>query len=299
MNWDALACAARRSRRARGGAPTRSWDAARLGLPDSFVKVAVGGDGGAVWSGRIPNHQVPGDHRASAIYLPPGYRPGTRYPVVYLLSGMAGTPSSFYDGLKLADVADSLIAAREMPPFVGVMPIAGPALDPNSGEWGGGWEDYVIRDVVPWVDAHLATIPSPVGRALAGLCAGGDGAVDIGLRHPGMFGTLESWEGYFAPVFRDGPFVDATRGVLDEHDPTLLVRRQARSLLRAGVRFYVSVGGNHAEILRKGSLDFAQELASLHLQHELWLLPPPKQGHFWSATLPSALVYAGAAFPKV
>ena len=59
-----------------------------------------------------------------------------------------------------------------------------------------------MRDVVPWVDAHLPTMPTLSGRVLAGLSADGYGAVDIGLRHRGLFGTLEAWSGYFTP-FRD------------------------------------------------------------------------------------------------
>ena len=34
----------------------------------------------------------------------------------------------------------------------------------------------------------------------------------------------------------------------------------------------------------------------LRLPHELWLFPRSEQGHFWRATLPSALAYADAAF---
>jgi enterochelin esterase-like enzyme len=266
------------------------------GLPSSFVQASSGADGGTVWVGRIPDTEARWDLRNSAVYLPPGYRPDRRYPVVYLLHGMRGSPSSFYVGLRLADVADAAISSGAVPPFVAVMPVAGPVVDPDSGEWAGVWEDYVVHDVVPWVDAHLPTVAAPQGRALAGLCAGGFGAVDIGLRHPGIFGTLESWQGYFAPVFRDGPFARASLAALAAHTPALLVRRDAATLRGAGVRFYLSVGGNHGAVLRRWTLGFAGELSALGLQHRLWLLPPEQRGHFWSATLPSALAYAGAGF---
>ncbi len=260
-----------------------------------WTQAATGPDGGSVWLGRIPNTFV-ADNRLSALYLPPGYDPRRRYPVVYLLHGMRGSPSSIVDGLHLADVADGLIATGSTP-FIAVIPVAGPTVHPNSGEWAGVWEDYLVRDVVSWTDANLPTIASPAGRALEGLCAGGYGALDIGLRHPGIFGTLGSWEGYFAPVFRDGPFVAASAAQLRAHDPSLLVRSEAPTLRRAGVRFYVSVGGNHGHIRRAWSLAFARELHTLHLPHDLWLLPRRRRGHFWSATLPSALAYAAAAFP--
>jgi S-formylglutathione hydrolase FrmB len=265
-------------------------------LPSGWSQVGTGPDGGTVWQGRIPNIVVPWDERPSAVYLPPGYDPTRRYPVVYLLHGMRGHPSSIWNGMRLATVADTLIVTGEMKPFIAVMPVAGPTVNPDSGEWAGVWEDYVVQDVVPWVDANLPTLPGARNRALEGLCAGGYEAVDIGLRHPGLFGTLGSWEGYFAPEFRDGPFVHASSADLDAHDPVLLVRRLAHVLRDGGVRFYISVGGNHGPVLRRWSLSFAAELSALHLPHELWLLPPAERGHFWGATLPSALLYAGAGF---
>jgi enterochelin esterase-like enzyme len=260
-----------------------------------FAQVASGPAGGTVWSGRIPNTFVASDRRPSAIYLPPGYDPERRYPVVYLLHGMRGSPSSIYRGMRLATVADRLIASGAAP-FIAVLPVAGPVVDPDSGEWAGVWEDYVVDDVVPWVDAHLPTIATQSGRALEGLCAGGFGAIDIGLRHPGLFGTLGSWEGYFAPIFRDGPFVGAPEAELVAHDPSVLVRSETASLKRDGVRFYVSAGGDHGHILRRMTIAFARELRTLRLPHELWLLPASERGHFWRATLPSALAYADAAF---
>lgn len=265
------------------------------GLPGGWFVTSTGPDGGTVWQGRIPNTFARWDHRASAVYLPPAYDPARSYPVIYLLHGMAGNPYSFVDGLHFASVADGLIG-HGVQPFIAVMPVAGPVVDPNLGEWAGIWERYLVYDVVPWVDAHLPAIRAPYGRALEGLCAGGYGAIDIGLRHPGLFGTLGSWDGYFAPVFRDGPFVHAGRADLAAHDPTLLVRREAPALRRAHVRFYVSVGGNHGAVLRVWSLEFADELARLRLSHELWLLPPADTGHFWGSTMPSALEYAADAF---
>jgi hypothetical protein len=208
---------------------------------------------------------------------------------------MRGSPSEFWDSLRLADVADELISSGGSPPFIAVMPVAGPLVNPDGGEWAGVWEDYLVRDVLPWVDANLPTLPDARDRALEGLCAGGYGAVDIGLRHPGIFGTLGSWEGYFAP-FRDGPFVHATPAELAAHDPSLLVRREAPRLRRAGVRFYLSAGGNHGPVRSAWTLAFARELTALHIGHELWRMPERDRGHFWSATVPSALAYAAAGF---
>jgi hypothetical protein len=119
--------------------------------------------------------------------------------------------------------------------------------------------------------------------------------VNTGLRNPRLFGTLEAWEGYFAPVFKDGPFAHASPASLAANNPTLLLRREAPMLRTLGTHFYVSVGGNHGSVLRRWSLDFASLLTRLRIQHELWLLPRSERGHFWRATVPSALAYAAAA----
>lgn len=269
--------------------------AAVLGLGPGWSQTATGPDGGTLWSGRIQNTYESWDSRPSDVYLPPGYDPANRYPVLYLLHGLQGNPSEYWVSLHLLDRLDGLIASGGARPFVVVTPVGGQVVDPNAGEWAGGWEDYVVHDVVPWVDQHVSTIASPSGRALEGLCAGGYGAVDIGLRHPGVFGTLGSWEGYFTP-FRDGPLAHATRTELAAHDPALLVRREASVLRRSGVRFYVSVGGNHGPVRWTWTVAFAHELQRLRLQHELWRMPPADRGHFWNATVPSALAYVAQGF---
>lgn len=259
-----------------------------------WTQVATGPDGGTVWTGRIPNTYVRWDQRPSTIYLPPGYDPAKRYPVLYLLHGLEGSPAEYWNALHLTQQLDGSIASGALP-FIVVTPVGGQVVDPNKGEWAGVWEQYVVHDVVPWVDAHLATIPSAGGRVLEGLSAGGYGAVDIGLRHPGLFGGLGSWDGYFTPL-RDGPLARATHAQFLQHDPVVLVREEARQLRHTGTRFYVSAGGNHGAVRTSGSIAFAHELARLRLPHELWLMPAADRGRFWSATVPSALHFAVVAF---
>ena len=132
----------------------------------------------------IPNRADPGHPRASLVYLPPGVKPSLRYPGLYLLHGLRGSPYSFVGGLRLAAVADTLIHARRVHPFIAVMPPAGqsPQFD---GEWTGAWERYVVHDVLPWSERHLPLSRERRARTLAGFSAGAYGAVDMGLRHPG------------------------------------------------------------------------------------------------------------------
>ena len=214
--------------------------------------------------GRLLHGTFPGTVRAGYVYLPPRFDPAKRYPVAYLLHGMPGSPSEYPDGTKLGTFADAAIAAGLVRPFIGVIPAAGTTPRYN-GEWAGRWEDALVDDVLPWVDRTLPTIAAPTGRVIAGLSAGGYGAVDIGLRHPSLFGAIESWSGYFDPL-RDGPFKDAGSALLAANDPTLLVRHDAPRLRAARVRFFVSTGPAHSHwIPRNASLRFAAELRALGL----------------------------------
>jgi len=164
-----------------------------------FARVQVGPAGGTVWKGTVPGESAGARGRPTFVYLPPGYSPSRRYPVAYLLHGMPGGPTSYVYSLHLAERADALIASGRTRPFIAVCPPAGTHHGYYSGEWAGVWEDYLVRRVVPWVDTNLPTVASAAGRVLAGLSAGGFGAVSIGLRHLGVFGVLESWSGYFHP----------------------------------------------------------------------------------------------------
>jgi putative esterase len=196
--------------------------------------------------------------------------------------------------MRLPTAADGLIASGAAP-FIAVMAVAGPTVhEPGRvGRRLGGRPRARCRAVGR---PELADDRNPRGRALEGLCAGGFGAVDIGLRHPGVFEMLGSFEGYFAPVFRDGPFAGATKADLRAHDPSVLLDREAPALRRRGVRFYLSAGGNHGHVRARWTVAFADELRTLRLPRELWLSPFAEIKHFWRATLPSALVYADAAF---
>jgi putative tributyrin esterase len=249
-----------------------------------FSLLTTGPHGGQVLEGTIP-----GTLRPACIYLPPGYDPSRRYPVVYLLHGLPGSPTEYVFGTRIATFADIGIAAHRLRPFIAVMPPAGDTAA-YGGEWAGPWERELVQRVIPWVDAHLAADRAASGRILAGLSAGGYGALDIGLRHPRLFGTLESWSGYFAPL-HDGPFKNAGAPTLAANDPVLLARAQAPELRAAGMHFFVSTGPQHSRrILPASSRGFAGELRSLGLRVEFRTVPTLRRE--WRAQLDAGLTWA-------
>jgi enterochelin esterase-like enzyme len=88
---------------------------------------------------------------------------------------------------------DSLVAATAIPEFLVIMPDANNALEASfyaNSPVTGGWEDFVVRDLVGSIDRTYRTDGRAVRRAIAGHSMGGFGALALGFRHPATFGLI-------------------------------------------------------------------------------------------------------------
>ena len=54
----------------------------------------------------------------------------------------------------------------------------------------GDWEDFVVSELVQYVDSHYRTIPNRASRGLAGHSMGGYGTVRLGMQHPEVFSSF-------------------------------------------------------------------------------------------------------------
>lgn len=127
-------------------------------------------------------------HTTYRIMLPGGYDSSSRrYPVLYMLHGVAGD-SSEWQSIGLLDAADRMMQRGEIDPFLIVLPNGGARYWVNHAS-GARWADYVVDDVVRQVDRDFRTVTSPRGRAIGGLSMGGEGAMRIAMTRPGVFGT--------------------------------------------------------------------------------------------------------------
>jgi enterochelin esterase-like enzyme len=261
-------------------------------LLPSFVEIGQGPAGGTIWQGVIRNGAYPRSSRLSLVYFPPSFSAQRRYPTLYVLHGFRGSPYSIANGLRFATFADDAIVAGQVRPFLAVMPPAG-LTSRFSGEWTGVWERYVVEDVVPWSDRNLPALRLRAARAIAGLSAGGYGAADIGLRHAALFGTIESWSGYFSAP-HDGSLRHASAKQRAANDPTMLAKGEAALLRRLRTRFFLSCGFRDPVTLLR-SIQFARVLAALGVRHRTFFAPGRHDGRFWESQLPAALHYA---FPE-
>jgi putative tributyrin esterase len=138
-----------------------------------------------------------------AVYLPPGYGAGGRYPVIYYLHGLPATSDTF---LAFGFVPSTLEQRGLRSIVVAPQGARDGDSDPEYLDWGPGrnWETAIAEELPAYVDAHYRTIHGRSGRALIGLSAGGYGAFLLTLHHLQSFAVVESWSGYFHPTDPSG-----------------------------------------------------------------------------------------------
>jgi enterochelin esterase-like enzyme len=128
------------------------------------------------------------------VYLPPSYgtQPNRRYPVVYFLHGYGIGAEAYWNLMTVPQSAEAAVAAgaKEM---ILVHPdsftVHNGSMYSNSPTTG-NWEDFVVEDLVGYVDSHYRTVANRASRGLAGHSMGGYGAFRIGMKFPGIFSSL-------------------------------------------------------------------------------------------------------------
>lgn len=136
------------------------------------------------------------------VYLPPNYEEDKHYPSVYVLTGFTGRGKMLLNDAafspNFAERMDKLINDGTIKPMIAVLPDCfthyGGSQYINSSATG-NYEDYLIREIVPFIDANVRTIKDKNSRAVMGKSSGGYGALIMAMRHSDIFGLACSTSG--------------------------------------------------------------------------------------------------------
>jgi putative tributyrin esterase len=137
------------------------------------------------------------------VILPSDYGTSVRrYPVLLLLHGLTG---HYTDWVMNTNV---VLYARKYPLII-VMPEGGDGWYTNGVAPNDRWEDYIFKEVIPYMNSHYRTLPETRSWAVAGLSMGGYGALKFGLKYPGQFAVAASMSGALnAPMVKDSEMGD-------------------------------------------------------------------------------------------
>ncbi|MDQ3131902.1 MAG: esterase family protein [Acidobacteriota bacterium] len=152
----------------------------------------------------VLKNNSPGDEyvRDVIVYLPPDYDENKKYPTVYALTGFTGRGRMMLNDSAFtpnyAERMDKLIASGAIKPMIAVLPDCfthyGGSQYINSSATG-DYEDYLTREIVPFVDENFRTIRDKNSRAVMGKSSGGYGALIMAMRHSDIFGLACSTSG--------------------------------------------------------------------------------------------------------
>jgi Putative esterase len=169
-----------------------------------------------------------GQKRDVYVYVPPGYDPAKRYPLVIWLHGLNQDETSF---LEIAPKFDQAMVAGILPKFVAVAPDGTannrvglrepPTLYLNSPL--GRFADFITFDVWNHVVTHYSIRPERQAHVLAGASMGAFGAYNLGIKHKDHFGVIA---GVLPPInLRYADFDPNCFGWVTEYQPNAVVAR--------------------------------------------------------------------------
>ena len=166
--------------------------------------------------------KVTGAWRRAYVYTPPGYDRDqkTRYPVLYLQHGAGENETSWIKQGRANLILDNLIAAKRARPMLVVMetgyatklgatPVQGPTGTPAIPN---AFEQVLIEDLIPTIDAEYRTLPDRATRAMAGLSMGGNQTLQITSAHLDKF----AWIGAFSAPMRNFDIKTSLNGVFND-----------------------------------------------------------------------------------
>lgn len=195
----------------------------------------------------------PKNRRQVKVYLPPGYEEdaNARYPTVFFSDGM-----EYLERAKADVIADNLIAAKTIRPVILVF-IA--PLDRVKEYWmNKSYVEYMVREVVPKIDARYRTIRQSSARAITGASLGGLIAAYAATLRADIFGKVLGQSSSF--MLNSGRMIE-----------------MVLKTVRLGIEWYLEVGRYEPLLQSNRRMKKALDAKGYRLGYAEW-----NAGHNWT-----------------
>ncbi|MFO0984732.1 MAG: alpha/beta hydrolase-fold protein [Planctomycetota bacterium] len=260
-----------------------------------------------------------GKAQGYAVYLPPGYsEDGNPYPVVIFLHGMWEDERRFEQRIEGNKIIDKLIDEHQITPVI----VAIPNGDRSSfftnyfKDSGKNYEDMVVKDFVPFIDAHYNTFGQREGRAITGSSMGGYGAFKMAFKHPDLFVSVATHSAALLPEDMDKMPERARRMMEnprfkqmlapvfgDPVDPKFWKDNNPFFLVHNGnatkMQIQLDCGLQDEWGFHEGAKAFHELLDSLKIPHEFGLYPGDHGTGYLKANLYRSFVFHDKAFARL
>ena len=160
----------------------------------------------------------------------------------------------------------------------------------QTSEWGNSFdqrqlmESFVASDLVTYVDQHYRTLSDAAHRGIGGLSMGAFGATNIAVHHPTIFGTVIALGGYYR-----------AEGAIWGNDAATLLANSPLDVLphdKRAWQLHIFLGAaTHDQPYYTYTMQFMQELASLHIPYHFDLQTGYHAWRVWQVQLYDALAW--------
>lgn len=249
--------------------------------------------------------------RAYTIYLPKDYETNKdkKYPILYLLHGMSGVNTSWFENEKVREVQDQLSASGESVDMIIVSPNAGG--DPKT-EWNGyfdmpGWnyEQFFFKEFLPHIESTYRVIGNKKNRAIAGLSMGGGGSTGYAQKHSDLFSSVYAMSALMnipnpeaaSAQSKDDKFGLLTKSVI-ENSCVEYVRKAGETQKEQlkSISWFVDCGDD--DFLLDANIDFFRAMRDAKIPVELRIRDGAHDSLYWHSALYICLPFVSRNFNR-
>jgi S-formylglutathione hydrolase FrmB len=255
---------------------------------------------------KILGHPVP-----YCVILPSDYDANktSDYPALYFLHGLGGNEQLLLNSGGLNMIQD-LRDQKRIGEFLIVAPGAGRSFYINSRDGKVRYEDFFIREFLPYIESHYRVRAERKARGITGVSMGGYGALRFALRYPELFAAVSAHSPALIEtlpnikVSRDqavavaevlgkafGSPVDAA--FWQRQSPFTIVKDGPRP---AALRIYFDCGTDDEFGFNKGNAQFDQLLTARGILHEFHLYPGGHDWDYFAEHLPASFEFQSRGF---
>ena len=247
------------------------------------------------------------------VYLPADYNTSSRYyPVVYLLHGYTDNDMGWLQFGEINRFADKAIADGTIPPMIIVTPDAGVSWYINNYDGSVKYEDFFIKEFIPFIESQYRIRKAKRYRGVAGLSMGGYGTLIYAMKYPELFSAAAPLS---AAVYTDEQVVnfsqerwDKVEGVLfgkglkgkarltehfKDNSPLHMLDNLDVNKIKT-VRYYFDCGDD--DNLSLGNCEMHIKMKALGIPHEFRMRDGKHNWIYWRSGIVDALEFIGQRF---
>lgn len=247
------------------------------------------------------------------IYLPADYDKSNRnYPVLYLLHGYTDDETGWTQFGESHMIADKTIQSGEAAPMIIVMPDGGVSWYINSFDGKVKYEDFFVKEFVPFIDATYRTRVKKNYRAIAGLSMGGFGTFTMATKYPELFAAAaplsagvftdaeiiampeDNWNNVFGILY--GKDLKGAARLNDHYNKNSILK-----IIETGntddlkkVRYFIDCGDD--DFLIKGNMAVHAAMIDKKVPHEFRVREGGHTWTYWRTSLPEVLKFVSDSF---